>query len=274
MRLREVPLTSCLEYNPMNCLTYGHMKRGVWYLKFKNEWGQGFYTKRAIQILYEDELGRPLEKDEWLQQKCKTRGCLNPSHYQHKHSIQLKEEEMFTKEQVRILFEQAIARGSVTFPIQNEAKAKKIRLGIYTHKRKLAQEDPAFGKKMEDYELVVREGNLICQRRGLDVEDLFAAAGLPSTSEYTQWEAEQKRLNELARKEYEEMYKAEDKADTTLANLGYSPKTRHTTPQMQNEGPSPSMQATPKYDAAYAKAAAGQPLTPEEEALLNDIPKE
>lgn len=173
---------SCLAVSPDTA--FGVMRGNVWWLKTalltqdKTGTKRPVY-KRAAQLLIEHRRGAPLLANESLYRTCRTVGCLNHEHY----IVEVKE--MFTRQQVRIIYEAAREQGQVLLPYGDRKTAERKRLQVYNHKTYFKKNEPGFFATIEEFKWFVVGGDLLCAREQEDEEDsmVWQAAGLPQQSE-------------------------------------------------------------------------------------------
>lgn len=266
---REIPFSeSCRERNP-NFEPYGKMDELTWWV------ATGIVLvdargvkrpeyKRAVQLLFEGRLSRKLREDEILRKGCKTKGCTNPLHYE------LKEKIVVSREQARIFYEAAIERGKAILPYHDSDRARQERLGFYPHRTWFKKNDPLFYEKIENLELVIRQGALVCQPKGSDAvtTNAWAEANLPTQSKAEQQEQMlQKAMKELKRGE---TVKRVDEVDEVIQDLGYGTpvqdKKLHNMSAIEDFGEG--------MNRIKAKFERGEMLTPEENKKLMNAPKE
>lgn len=181
-QLRPIGYSSCLERNP-NYKSFGKMKGLTWWVmngklvEDKKGVKRPMYV-RAIQRLLEDRIGREITSDEFIYKRCKTKGCMNINHYEVQKKI------MISREQARIFYEAAIKNGEARLPLGDTEEAKKYRLCFYPHKTYFKKNDRKFWEEMDNFELVIRDGDVVCQKKGGDpvLLQAWARANLPTTS--------------------------------------------------------------------------------------------
>jgi len=278
-QLRQIPYSDCIERNP-TIKPYGRMRRGIWCIL------QEYYSTkkgirrrrevRVVEILFLAQLARPFTEHERIHQTCKTKGCLNLKHYQ-----LLGDKAMIDYDQVLIIYEQAILQGKLTVPVGDAGQARALRLACYPHKKAMEVKNPQVFKQIHGiYELVIRKGDLICQKKGLSdsLLSVWAAAGLPSKSNSKQQEEMLARsMDQLREMESTPQFIA-DQMDATLKNMGYTAGTKQKSTEANNNRPlvqehDGNEEADEEIAGYIAKMERGEMLTPQENSRFNALGK-
>lgn len=254
----------CEERNP-NFEPYGKMDGLTWWVVtggiLEDSAGRKRPEyKRAVQMFFEEALGRELENGEILRKVCPTKGCMNIKHYR------LKEKIVVSREQARIFYEMAVTAGKATLPYHDSDRARQERLGFYPHRTWFKKHDPLFYEQIENMELVIRDGALVCQPKGSDAvtADAWAEANLPTQSAAkVQEELLQEAMEEIREKEGRKENPA-DQVDAVLAEEGYGVPV----PDNKLHDMSDKEDFGQEMDGIIAKFERGEMLSPEENKKL------
>ena len=268
VQLRDIAYSSCIERNP-NIKPFGKMKGLTWWVMSGKETEDKKGIRRpvyvrAIQLLIEEQLGRPITPGELIHKLCKTKGCMNINHYE------VQEKIMISREQARIFYETAITNGEARLPLNNAEAARKYRLCFYPHKTYWKQHEPEFWTTVDRFELVIRDGDVVCQQKGGDplLQQAWARANLPTKSSTAERDEGIEAAMEELRNVRDSGVKPTDQANEVVKELWGNKE-----PEELNAGniPLPSRNDL-SYDIVYGKACMGAKLTEEEEKVLEAGP--
>jgi len=240
----------CLRKRPETMI--GREKGNVWYRR-----KEGGELRRVVEELWEEKVGRKLEKGERLRRKCKTAGCMNEEHYE---LVTEEKMRMVNDEQARGFYEKAMRDGEARLPVGDATQAKRLRMNIYARRGKWKTGDPGFYFTVESYGLFIENGDLVCRKHGEDLDTLFTAAGVELTGDRKPQEVVEREI----RTRLEEV-KKEEQGDV-LRDLGYAPE--RSLGNGRREIPGNSIGA-PTFNEVYSKVIRGEKLTEGEEEILN-----
>lgn len=248
----------------------GRMDGNVWLIGLHMQDDTNtLYYRKAVELFWE-EGRKEIKRDERIKRTCRTVGCMNESHYV---LIKKEEREMVNDGQARAFYDKAMREDEAILPLGDAQKAKTLRMNIYTRRAHWKRHDPMYYAMIENYGLFLEGGNLVCRKHGMELDSLFAAAGLaPST-----------HIPRAQRDVEAEIKRAVNATATAPGNdvmSLYSPTTSAENPVNKGQEvikQQEHVQTCFNYDECYAKATAysggGAPLTQSEEALLEAGPE-
>lgn len=244
----------------------GNLSGRIWKVARHNAETNERYYRKVVELFWEDTRGRILAGEQ-LKRTCKTAGCVNEQHY-----VLIKREEriMVNDAQARGFYNKAMKEGEAILPLGDEQRARQLRMNMYTRRARWKRHDPMYFAMVENYGLFLEDGNLVCRKHGVELDSLFAAAGLATEPEY------QKPIELVEReiKEKLEQVEKEERPDPYKPYATKIPEINAATPGLlAPEGG----QTCFTYDECLGKVnaekyAGGPVLTEEEKEILKAGP--
>lgn len=244
-----------------NSLPFGYLKDERWYIttqgkknNVKRNAADILYRERYPYSMYAITRGQGLYSYK-LHKLCTTPGCANPEHYETVNAKQQRSMEVqIQMDRLMNLLDEALREDQyITFG--DESSATAFRAHVYRRRRKWENQGSNLARVYEDIKIVKDKKHpnvLIFTTHSRMYEDILAP-----------YAVRQEDVEDASLEFPTEYEPTKDYAADIIRAAGYAPKSHQ---------PSQAQSARPTYDEVYMKAAAGQTLTPEEQAILEAGP--